>query len=925
MADDGAPTSPEQIEGSTEALKANTEAQEENAKASKVTVESLKEEIRLRELQLKGLGSANKETQKYVEAQRAYKQLVVEINKAEEENNKVKADALRLTLDQSKANADDAAKAADMLTKGDAKRDLINETIDATLELEAAQEALNARLDKYAKNIERAKKVQGGFNSALSAAGLGAVALKGGLLEITGQLKDLGIKYDAATVNLQRNTGFGAEGVQMMNEMVDEFDDLGATMEESGKIMSGLNKGFSGFVGLTAETRKALGGTVLEMSRFGVSADTSAAALDLLQRSMGKTPAQLGPSLKAFDDLAQSLVLPTGQVVEDFVKIGPKLARFGKDSDKQFEKLAKKAREMGLSIEAAFNIGETFDTFEGAADAAGKLNAQLGLQINSVQMLKADHTERIGLLQKEFKTHGKSFDGMHRRQRQAVAEMMGVDVDVAAKIFGDPVKYQEYQRNQKETAERSKQLTSIQEKLAGAVDKVIVSMSWLITTVATVVTLLANPYFAGFVGLISVISAGVMAWNALLAGIATTMGVVAGAQGLLSAVTGAGSAIQGFATKLGWGRVTALIAEAKAKRLAAKEQKELNTTTKDGGKAAAGSVGPMLALGAAIMMIGIGIGLAAYGFSILVTSFNEVANAGMALAAIGLVLVGFAFILYLLTTATLVAIGPMYALGVAMLLIGGGIAIAALGLAELVKAFATLGEVIPIMATGMLTMAPVMPMIALGIGAMGFAAWLAGSAMIAFGAAVLLMGIGLALAATSAGPLVTALNSLDTSKLGPISEAMDSFTASLLGLAAGLLSFALIMANPFGGTAIIVSILMLGASLLALGAAMSELQAAQGGMEALTKILTVTTEAPSDAFDNLDQVLTRIVEVQTKSATASVPALEAVAKAINPGTSKGKPAGAAGTQKEIKLVINERILAEVVIDIVNTKFEVDFR
>ena len=140
-----------------------------------------------------------------------------------------------------------------------------------------------------------------------------------------------------------------------------------------------------------------------------------------------------------------------------------------------------------------------------------------------------------------------------------------------------------------------------------------------------------------------------------------------------------------------------------------------------------------------------------------------------------------------------------------------------------------------------------------------------------------------------------------------------------------LLGFALIMANPFSGTAIIVSIMMLGASLLALGSAMTDLQAAQGGMEALTKILTVTTEAPSDAFDNLDQVLTRIVEVQTKSATASVPALEAVAKAINPGTSKGKPAGAAGTQKEIKLVINERILAEVVIDIVNTNFELDFR
>ena len=139
MADDGAPTSPEQIEGSTEALEANTKAQEENAKASKVTVESLKEEIRLRELQLKGLGSADKEIQKYIDAQRAYKTLVIEINKAEEEGNKEKADALKLTIDQVKANAEGLRMSEALQAVGTERLNTIDETIDATLELEAAQ------------------------------------------------------------------------------------------------------------------------------------------------------------------------------------------------------------------------------------------------------------------------------------------------------------------------------------------------------------------------------------------------------------------------------------------------------------------------------------------------------------------------------------------------------------------------------------------------------------------------------------------------------------------------------------------------------------------------------------------------------------------------------------------------------------------
>jgi uncharacterized DUF497 family protein len=50
-----------------------------------------------------------------------------------------------------------------------------------------------------------------------------------------------------------------------------------------------------------------------------------------------------------------------------------------------------------------------------------------------------------------------------RRQRQAVADMMGVDVSMAAKMFGDPVEYQQAAKDQEEARERAKRLTDVQD------------------------------------------------------------------------------------------------------------------------------------------------------------------------------------------------------------------------------------------------------------------------------------------------------------------------------------------------------------------------------------------------------------------------------------------------------------------------------
>jgi len=120
----------------------------------------------------------------------------------------------------------------------------------------------------------------------------------------------------------------------------------------------------------------------------------------------------------------------------------------------------------------------------------------------------------------------------------------------------------------------------------------------------------------------------------------------------------------------------------------------LASSVREVGEAAQENKGGLLALGGAIALVAAGVAVAAYGVAELVRSFGEAGdNAGMAVVGIlafGAVMIGLVAVFMTLAPAAAVAAGPMLALGAAMFLLGAGVGLAALGMAELVRAFATM-------------------------------------------------------------------------------------------------------------------------------------------------------------------------------------------------------------------------------------------
>ena len=170
---------------------------------------------------------------------------------------------------------------------------------------------------------------------------------------------------------------------------------------------------------------------------------------------------------------------------DDFNNLAPALARFGDRGTAVFNELAKDARRLGLTVQEAFDVTELFDTFQGAADVAGKLNSQLGLQLNSVEIMGASSEDRLKILRAEFDLQGQSFKSMGKRQKQMIAEILKVDVNQAARLFGDPMELRRAQRDQIEQQERLAKFTSAADKLKEAFEQMFVKVEPILTSFTT--------------------------------------------------------------------------------------------------------------------------------------------------------------------------------------------------------------------------------------------------------------------------------------------------------------------------------------------------------------------------------------------------------------------------------------------------------
>lgn len=459
------------------------------------------------------------------------------------------------------------------------------------------------------------------FNKTFTAANIGASVLAK-VAETTALLT---YTTDEAIASFNVSTGAAR---LYANEIISLNNDLflsGVTAGDAAAAFAAMSTNITDLKNISPSSRREISETVSILGEMGISADTTTSNIQFMQKSLGLAVSESAGYQRELFTLAQEIGMPPAEMAENFRNAAPQLAVFGKSAGKVFKDLQVAARASGLEVQELLNIVEQFDTFEGAAESVGKLNAILGGPfLNSMELvMETDPTSRMRMLSDALNNAGRSFDDMTYYERRAITAAAGLsDVNQLALVMSGNFELAGIEVNKsaseiEDMAARQKEFSSITQDLTEIMMSFAFSVRPVITFVKELLSVTENAISSfnetgeavtgverSFGSLMATLGAG-------LVGIAAGAGIISG---LGTVIFSIGSAIVTSAA----GLAASILG--------------VGTAAATGGSAAAVGATGMLAFGAAVLGVGAGIALVISSLATLRESFaanpaEEMANA----------------------------------------------------------------------------------------------------------------------------------------------------------------------------------------------------------------------------------------------------------------------------------------------------------
>ena len=234
---------------------------------------------------------------------------------------------------------------------------------------------------------------------------------------------------DEARSSIMKTTGLSREFATGLTQDVQAMAFYGVTADDMAQTIGALVPVFTDFTRLNTAQASAVRETGDLLQKAGVDRTNYGKSLQVMTKSMGLGVEAAMAMTREFNSLAVNIGVTPQQMAEDFASVGGSLTKLGTEGPDAFKQLAMTAKATGLSIEKLLRITDKFDTFEGAATQAGLLNAALGGNfVNAMDLMMATNpAERFGMIQDAILNTGLSFDEMDYYQRKFYAEAAGLE------------------------------------------------------------------------------------------------------------------------------------------------------------------------------------------------------------------------------------------------------------------------------------------------------------------------------------------------------------------------------------------------------------------------------------------------------------------------------------------------------------------
>lgn len=453
-------------------------AKADTANFSQAEIDSMQDSLKLEKaklLVLEDAAGATKVTDDLTEKLLKTSQELEAVRRGESDiSNDVEGMRVLVDLDEKRAKfaRDHGSAIQNSITKITGLKDstggLLDTLIKAADEDARAADGANrkgAAVQKFKDGLEKA------FTPAnLLANTIGFIANKLNEAEEAFKKSFMGAKSLATTlvetdIAFVKETGQARELGETLEDLKFEATDLGFLTTELDQGFRGLTASFGRFATLNKSTQKELAVSAASFERLGVKTDVFGGIIQQLNVGFGQTPKQ---AVAAADDIrkfSQAVGLGAEGLTKFNQNIDLLVAFGGERGTKVFKDLAIEAKRAGVEISALREIGKTFDTFEGAMQAAGKLNFILkGPYLNSMKLLRADDAERIQMLKDSLQASGTTFESLGRRGQEALAATLGKGVAEVQRIFRDE-DAATAEANKKNIMERARAMGGLDEEM----------------------------------------------------------------------------------------------------------------------------------------------------------------------------------------------------------------------------------------------------------------------------------------------------------------------------------------------------------------------------------------------------------------------------------------------------------------------------
>jgi sugar-specific transcriptional regulator TrmB len=377
------------------------------------------------------------------------------------------------------------AKVNKEIAAGEAKRGILSNTILKT----------SGAFNSLTQVIPTSRNELKGFTKDLFTLETSATGVLAVFQKLISNSLDFALSVDKQNAAFKRATGAGNEFQGVISGAGLAYLEYGINAENAGKSAEALFSGFRDFTNLNEDQQENLVKTTAILEKFGVSSQTTSKILDQATKSLYMNTQEAETLTREAEALARSIGKPISEVASDLASAGPKLAFYGKQMFDVFAQLERQSKATGLSVDSLLGlVGEKFDTFEGAGQAVGRLNAILGgPYLNSIDMLNATEAERLEMIKQAIDANGVQFDQLNKFEQKAFANALGTDVDTLRRSLNelDP-EVQLQAMSQEELAKRAGDARDVMSKFTDAINSLVIAADPLITNLSKALNLFAE-------------------------------------------------------------------------------------------------------------------------------------------------------------------------------------------------------------------------------------------------------------------------------------------------------------------------------------------------------------------------------------------------------------------------------------------------